>query len=293
MKTTKYLLITIFITGISAGTTLSQSKYLPKTYINNATNYAIANFASNATMFGISSALGVDTLGKSASWIYWFYKPGVSDTGYAVTIIVVVGFPIATGIRTTNLPGSVLRPLGNAFCESNLSITAAENGGGRAFRLEHPNTIIIGNIYKIPGTPDTSKPYWTFIYTDSSTNQFRIYNIDGITCTLITLGITPISNEIPGEYKLEQNYPNPFNPVTKIRFAITSNLKAGVKGETSNAKLIIFDLLGREVATLVNEQLKPGTYEVEWDGSKFSSGIYFYTLQAESFIYTKKMLIVK
>jgi hypothetical protein len=58
-------------------------------------------------------------------------------------------------------------------------------------------------------------------------------------------------------------------------------------------KLIIYDLLGREVATLVNESLKPGTYEVEWDGSTFASGVYFYKLISDDFIETKKMVIIK
>ncbi len=107
------------------------------------------------------------------------------------------------------------------------------------------------------------------------------------------IGIKPISSEVPSSYSLSQNYPNPFNPSTKIRFDITSNLKAGVKGETSNAKLIIFDVLGREVATLVNEQLKPGTYEVDFDGSNYTSGVYFYKLTAGNFTAVNKMIILK
>jgi ribosomal protein S11 len=87
-------------------------------------------------------------------------------------------------------------------------------------------------------------------------------------------GIQPISNEVPNQFSLSQNYPNPFNPKTIIRFAISSN----VKSQTSNVKLILFDVLGREVATLVNEELKPGTYEVDWDGTNFPSGVYYYKL---------------
>lgn len=102
--------------------------------------------------------------------------------------------------------------------------------------------------------------------------------------------ITPISNRVPDKYHLYQNYPNPFNPSTKIRFDVPAN----VKRETSNEKLIIFDILGREVATLVNEQLKPGSYEVEWDGSNFPSGLYFYRLTTDgSIVDTKKMILVK
>jgi len=93
----------------------------------------------------------------------------------------------------------------------------------------------------------------------------------------------------PKNFSLTQNYPNPFNPQTKIKFAVPLN----VKGQTSNVKLIIYDLLGREVATLVNEELKPGTYEADWDGSNFSSGVYFYKIISDDFVETKKMVLMK
>ncbi len=284
MKNKIYLIIAVLSICIIANNIYSQTKYLPKTYINNATNYAVSNFASNATMFGITSALGVDTTGKSALWVYWFYKPGVNDTGYAVTIIVIAGFPIPTGIRTTSLPGSLLRPLGNAFCESNIAITAAENAGGRNFRLTYPNTTITGNIYKIPGMPDTSKPYWSFIYRDSLANQFRVYNIDGITCTLVVLGISQTSNEIPGIFKLEQNYPNPFNPHTIINFALS---------QRSDISLIVYNSLGVEVAELYKGNLQAGVYSADFDASILPSGIYFYKLAANDFSETKKMVLIK
>lgn len=98
-----------------------------------------------------------------------------------------------------------------------------------------------------------------------------------------------LSNETPKEYSLSQNYPNPFNPQTKIKFDIPAN----VKGQTSIVKLIIYDLLGREVATLVNEELRPGTYEADWDGSNYSSGVYFYKIISSDFVETKKMVLMK
>jgi hypothetical protein len=99
-----------------------------------------------------------------------------------------------------------------------------------------------------------------------------------------TIGITPISTETPQQFSLSQNYPNPFNPNSKIKFQIA---------KLSEAKLVVFDVLGREVSTLVNEQLKPGTYEVDFGGSKLASGIYFYKLETDGFVETKKMILVK
>lgn len=107
--------------------------------------------------------------------------------------------------------------------------------------------------------------------------------------TTFPVGINQISSEIPSSFALQQNYPNPFNPSTKIKFSIPAN----VKRETANVKLGVYDVLGKEVATLVNEQLKPGTYEVEWDGSNYPSGVYFYKIISGDFVETKKMVLVK
>ena len=117
------------------------------------------------------------------------------------------------------------------------------------------------------------------------------------------IGIQTVSNEVPKKFILNQNYPNPFNPQTKIKFDVPSN----VKGQMSNVKLVIFDLMGREITTLVNEELKPGTYEADWDGSGYSSGVYFYKLvvgdpsttpeavnsSGRGFVETKKMVLMK
>ena len=103
------------------------------------------------------------------------------------------------------------------------------------------------------------------------------------------IGIQPISTEIPKQFSMSQNYPNPFNPNTKIKFDIPAN----VKRETSNVRLIIFDILGREVAKLVDQRLQPGSYSVDWDASNYPSGVYFYRIQTDNFTETKKMILLK
>jgi uncharacterized delta-60 repeat protein len=112
------------------------------------------------------------------------------------------------------------------------------------------------------------------------------------------IGIKPISSEVPDKYYLYQNYPNPFNPSTKIKFSLPFPSQGGVKaplsfGEGLGVWLCIYDLLGREVETLINEQLKPGSYEVEWDASKYMSGVYFYRLISNEFSETRKMVLAK
>jgi hypothetical protein len=95
-------------------------------------------------------------------------------------------------------------------------------------------------------------------------------------------------------YKLEQNYPNPFNPSTKIKYSIpsaNSPLLGGARGGLVTLK--VYDILGNEIATLVNEVKPAGNYEVEVNVSKLSSGVYFYKLQTGSFTQTKKMIVLK
>ncbi len=92
------------------------------------------------------------------------------------------------------------------------------------------------------------------------------------------------SNTMPGEFHLSQNYPNPFNPTTSIKFKVKSAKKV---------KLIVLDVMGREAAKLVDQELLPGEYAYEFDGSKLSSGVYFYRLEAGDFVSTKRMMLVK
>ncbi|MCX6157243.1 MAG: T9SS type A sorting domain-containing protein [Ignavibacteriae bacterium] len=98
------------------------------------------------------------------------------------------------------------------------------------------------------------------------------------------IGINNISTETPSKYSLAQNYPNPFNPITNIKFSIVNS---------GDVKLVVYDIQGREVQTLVNESLKPGTYEAAFDGSMLTSGVYFYKLMTNGFTETKRMVLIK
>lgn len=97
-------------------------------------------------------------------------------------------------------------------------------------------------------------------------------------------GVNQVTEEIPGKFSLSQNYPNPFNPNTIIRFNIKDSRFTILK---------VFDILGNEVESLVNEQLIPATYEVEWNASNYTSGIYYYRLTAGDFAETRKMILLK
>jgi len=101
------------------------------------------------------------------------------------------------------------------------------------------------------------------------------------------IGIEPVYSNIPESYLLHQNYPNPFNPITKISFEIP------VIGTNVYTSLTIYDITGRIVSVLVNEQLQPGKYEIDWNAENLTSGVYFYTLSTGNFKDTKKMLVIK
>lgn len=99
--------------------------------------------------------------------------------------------------------------------------------------------------------------------------------------------VTDVNEELniqPEQYSLEQNYPNPFNPTTSIRYQVSSIAQVTLK---------VYDILGNEVARLVNEDKPVGSYEVDFDASQLSSGIYLYKLTAGNFIETRKMILIK
>ena len=115
--------------------------------------------------------------------------------------------------------------------------------------------------------------------------MFAVRNNGGISrCGYAFLGISQVSGVIPESYKLGQNYPNPFNPVTSIEFQIV---------EFGFTRLAIYDALGQKIQVLLNQVLRSGTYEINWNASAYPSGVYFYKLSADGYTDTKKMVLIK
>jgi hypothetical protein len=151
--------------------------------------------------------------------------------------------------------------------------------------------VIYGGTYNLtfsaPGYYTETVPN-VYVKNDSTT-------IRNVLLNPIVQGVTN-GNTISSEYKLYQNYPNPFNPVTKIKFDIPSNVKrekSNVKREKSNVKMVIYDVTGREIAVLVNQQMQSGTYEIEWNAADYPSGVYFYKLTADNYSETRKLILLK
>ncbi|MDD5362198.1 MAG: T9SS type A sorting domain-containing protein [Ignavibacteria bacterium] len=131
------------------------------------------------------------------------------------------------------------------------------------------------------------------IFVDDRLGSFDIYcNIRSFNKPDSLTIIRQVTTITPGEYKLYQNYPNPFNPVTTIKFSIGEDVN--LKPETGLVTLKVYDVLGKEAATLVNEKLRPGTYEVPFSNNQLPSGIYFYRLTIDNKqLAVKKMMMIK
>jgi len=152
--------------------------------------------------------------------------------------------------------------------------------------LTNLDNIEAGNFYREkflrtnPFVLPVLKPAVNKMMINNATNSYILLPLQNF-----VIGIHNISSEVPKDYALYQNYPNPFNPSTKIKFEVPSG--------KNSIQLKIFDVTGKEVATLVNESLKPGTYEADWNASGFASGVYFYKLVSGNFVNVKKMVLMK
>jgi hypothetical protein len=142
------------------------------------------------------------------------------------------------------------------------------------------------NVIGISKDPCTGESF--YIFTSNS-----VYKVWG----QYTGYINKISSStIPTSFKLYQNYPNPFNPMTTLKIdvpPIHHNPPARSGGKGVFIKLIVYDVTGREVVSLVNTELLPGNYSVNWGASNYASGLYYYKLIADEFVQTKKMVLIK
>ncbi len=158
--------------------------------------------------------------------------------------------------------------------------------GGASVNLNSSN-IYLWNTGSTYNASKIYTPMWQY-----NTRHNGVFEDRGIT------GITPVSSQIPKRYSLSQNYPNPFNPTTKIKFDIPS----AWNGRDRSVKLTVYNILGKEVATIVNQNLQPGSYEATWNATNEPSGVYFYKImiypsdrseRADGFIMAKKMILIK
>ena len=236
-------------------------------FINSLTGYLAG---SDTTIFGLPQAAIYQTTNSGMNWhnvhkvnhICQYYGIEISSSG--------IGFAV----------GDVIEYWNDKTIPNNPIISRTSNFGNNWTDNFLTDTSII-----LHGISTANQDIW-FVCGSS-------FNFDALIFKTTTggVGIQPTSNEIPNKFSLHQNYPNPFNPSTKIRFDLHKPM---------HTKLIVFDVLGREIETLVDEELRAGSYEMNWNGSNYPSGVYFYRiaihsdrLETNNFIETKRMVLVK
>jgi len=224
---------------------------------------------------------------------------------------------------SSGLPSNIVLSFGvsgtNLFAGTSGGGVFLTTDGGTSWNLAStglPNSIEV--CFAVSGINVFAGAYsnGVFLTTDNGTNWIDVNDGFGFSRTISCLAVLgddlfagfynggvrrrPLSqmitavddySNIPVEFNLAQNYPNPFNPSTIIRYSVPNVPLSGVEG--SRVQLRVYDVLGTEVATLVNEEKPAGSYEVEFSSKGLSSGIYLYKIQAGSFVSAKKMILIK
>ncbi|MEN8191642.1 MAG: FlgD immunoglobulin-like domain containing protein [Bacteroidota bacterium] len=169
----------------------------------------------------------------------------------------------------------------NSFsaAQSNVDGTIVDLPGGGGGSIRDVNVDAAGNVMIVNSSFEALR-----IYSPAGANGYSTVSPTLIDVDNGTVGVEEISSEIPNEYSLGQNYPNPFNPTTMINFSIP---------ESGLVTLKVFNILGQEVAELINDVQAAGSYKVSFDASNLTNGLYIYKIQANNYTATKKMLLVK
>jgi hypothetical protein len=251
-----------------------------------------------------------DNYFNSFSWYYGSmnYPMSVSFTsdrsGLKDIYLTTVSLPTGNGLQEKTLQNTVFNfynfnsinfPIVTDYSMSYASAVLKRNSDSVKIMFDY-NSYSVGQSKDSTTVCDTSKnisvtlgsaftvgtAIWEWVlYNKDSAGVSQIY---GRKKQIMINSVSKIGNSVPDKFSLSQNYPNPFNPSTNIKFQIANNKYVLLK---------VFDVIGREVQTLVNEKLKPGEYEVTFDGSALPSGVYFYKLTAGEFTQTKKLILLK
>ena len=243
--------------------------------INNPGNPAlfvtyVINF--NGSVYGITSGSGVHRFNSSLK-TWESVSKGLPDA---------LSFQIS---KALTFFGNTLYVATIGFLDSKVSIFSSSDGGANWNSISSSGLTTLNAATSSTSFVLTAQNIFLYDYQSSSSSA-SVYKM-----AYSATSVTETGTELPAMFELNQNYPNPFNPETTISYTIPSN----VKGETINVTLKVFDGLGREVVTLIDEHKQAGTYNFQFSiiNSQLPSGVYFYTLKAGNFSSTKKMLLIK
>ncbi len=293
----------IFASGISFP---EQIEFLPNgnvLVVNFSTpNSGIIVYDSIGTQLSVLSGItgnrGVFALGNGN--ILTTNGAGVHEIDGVTGALIRTVLPGVSGRFISSLDFSIIPVELTSFVGSNidgnivLNWNTATETNNSGFEIQRSSDKInFSNIAFVPGFGTTTEPR-SYTYTDNSVNNgkhfYRLKQID-FNGEFAYSDIVEVDIAVPNKFNLSQNYPNPFNPSTTIKYTIPSVIST--EGRILNVTLKIYDVLGNQVATLVDENKPAGNYEVDFNASSLTSGIYFYTIQAGSFTDTKKMTLLK
>lgn len=245
------------------------------------------NLSTGTSSFTIS--MWLNNLPTPATTRYLFGDPGLSFRCFVGGVAPTNGAILrGTGVTDVNIPNIFPGPsvIHIVYDSASTSVKVYKNGSlvntvaQTAFNFTGGSGFTVGGYSSSAGLEGLMDEFRFYKRALDSGEIARTWNAN---LGVIT-GIIPVSSIVPKEYSLKQNYPNPFNPVTKISFDIAKTGFVSVK---------IYDVLGKEVKTLVNEVKTAGSYIVDFNASSFSSGTYFYRLESNGFVSTKKMMLIK
>jgi photosystem II stability/assembly factor-like uncharacterized protein len=293
-------------TDLNTGLVISSGTSVSKT-TNGGTNFTAANFTSNGAIHGAAIAptngtifyiLGTDNTNDSTfifkstnagtSWSQVFRTPGFyfaiffvnTTTGIMCGDLGKIKRTTDAGVTWTSISsGTTNDLLGIQF----ISTTKVYISGQTGTILKSTNGGL-NWVQQVSNTTANLRSIFVYPTDDFGFAAGQAGIIVRTTNGGVVTGFVQNENEVPQNYSLQQNYPNPFNPSTNIKFSIVN---AGI------VQIKVYDMLGKERATLVNQNLSAGTYKTEFDASALPSGTYFYRITAAGYTETRKMILIK
>lgn len=260
-------------------------------YLNIGTNRnGICDFKVNGVqynslqqlVFPNSSTVTVQAISPKTVGFNRYVFTNWSDNGDTTHNIVINSNTTLTANYKLQCRLAVISSVNNTFGDNFI-----DSGATATFGVLYRNVLFNGTWYVFRGWNGSGTG--SYSSADSTGNDSSVtvqvrYPIVETARWTVMIGIENISTEIPKEYKLYQNFPNPFNPTTNINFDIIKN---------GNVSIVVYDLLGRVVETIVNQEMSPGRYKVDFNATNYASGMYIYKIVTGDFVDVKKMLIVK
>ncbi len=300
----KIIILLIFLINVAYSLDTTSTKYFPLK-VGNSWTYRV--FTPSPPQYFYVKKTVISTFITNGHLYYTFNDSSHvridSLTGNLLNYLTNYGCPWLNNEQLEDSLSAKLNDSCDSHCRDDFFMHCTDTSNQVVFGQNRKHKKFYGGFFEHYETRQYARGIG-LIYWESAYPFFIPYRtllgcvIDGIVYgdTSIT-EIGKISLEVPLKFSLYQNYPNPFNPVTKIKFDVTVSPFEGGRGDV---KLVIYNIQGKEIITLVNQQLTPGTYEADWNASEYPSGVYFYKLEFRqagsstgNYSETKRMVLIK